>query len=122
MESLMFRGRRIGGFGVGDAGAMTPQEAANVGQGALAPSAYGVMGALGGGAAGLLVGSLVLVEWLAPRGSPENEEYGGVLLAASVAAGVAVGAGIGGAAAGRYGRRQQRAAEVLASATPTPSP
>lgn len=111
METIRFGGRSVAGFGVGDAAPMTATEAASVSQGSLVPVLYGAFGAAGGGVVGLALGSLVLVEMVKDK-VPE-ETLGGVL-ALSTVAGVAIGAGVGAVAAAKYGRRQDRAAAVLA--------
>lgn len=112
METVQIGGRTVAGFGVGDSGAtMTPATAAKVSQGSWVPATYGVLGAVGGGAVGLALGSLVLIELV--KGKVPEESLGG-MLALSTMAGVAIGAGVGGAAAGRYGRRQDQAAALLA--------
>lgn len=117
METIQFGGRPVTGFGVGDGAApMTAQEAATVSQGSLVPVVYGALGAVGGSAVGLALGSLVLIELV--KGRVPEETLGGIL-ALSTVSGTVIGAGIGSAAAARYGHRQQQAAEMLAQSTST---
>ena len=113
METIRFGGRSVAGFGVGDAAApMTVADAARVSQGSWFPALAGAFSGVAGATAGFTAMAIVA----GATHQTEDDALG--LSVLGLLGGGVVGAGIGGALAAQFGRRQDRAAAVIAQAPP----
>lgn len=112
METIQFGGRSVAGFGLGDAAAMTPADAARVWQGSFAPAMMGAVGAVGGAVGGFVAMALVA------GATHQTEDDALAISGLGLLGGTVVGAGFGAAMAAKFGQRQARAAAVLAQAQP----
>ena len=117
MDTIRLGGRAVTGFGLGDAAPppMTVQDAAKVSQGWVFPAMIGAGSTIGG----LLVGAVIGHE----AGRYASDDWQSeATLGGGMLAGLVVGGALGSSIAAGYGRKQQRAAAVLAQAQATQVP
>lgn len=117
MDTIRLGGRAVTGFGLGEAAPppMTVQDAAKVSQGWTLPALIGAGTTIGG----LLIGAVVGAEfgrYASDEAQSEARMGGGMIV------GLVAGGALGSSIAAGYGRKQQRAAAVLAQAQATQVP
>ena len=117
MDTIRLGGRAVTGFGLGDATPppLTVQDAAKVSQG------WGLPFLIGGGftLGGMLVGAVVGHEvgrYASDRAESDAWVGGGMMV------GIVAGGALAGVVSAGYGRKQQRAAAVIAQAQATQVP